>query len=89
MNNEKFDFSETTTENLIFCLSIINAYVVLSPHQFLTENGTVILNTLKDMLSDLGSQGVEKVLEIFEVSIIAAPQQGIEIIRSTLPKILQ
>ena len=78
-----------STENLSLCLSIIQAYVFLSPQEFLRENGTVIIETLRSILGDLRPEAVLMVMRLFEACLKASPQQATQVLKPLLPRIFE
>lgn len=82
-------FLDQSTENLRLCLYIIQAYVLLNPQDFFTYRGSVVIETLKALLSDLRADGRVMALRLFEICLRASPQQGAELIRPILLKIFE
>ncbi|KAK2588464.1 hypothetical protein KPH14_004450 [Odynerus spinipes] len=80
---------ESTTENLRLCLYILQAYVLLSPQEFLCQRGTVIIETLRSLLGDLRSEGIVIAMRLFETCLRASPEQGAELIKPLLIKIFE
>ncbi|XP_071559340.1 importin-11 isoform X2 [Temnothorax nylanderi] len=78
---------DQTTENLRLCLYIIQMYVLLSPQDFFTQRGSVVIESLKTLLSDLRSEGRVMMLRLFEICLRTSPQQGAELIKPVLLKI--
>lgn len=63
--------------------------MLLSPQDFFTQWGSVVVEILKDILSDLRSDGLVMAMKVFETCIRASPQQGTELIKPVLPKIFE
>ncbi|XP_012055952.1 PREDICTED: importin-11 [Atta cephalotes] len=80
---------DQSSENLRLCLYIIQMYVLLSPQDFFTQRSTVIIESLKTLLSDLRSEGRVMVLKLFEICLRTSPQQGAELIKPVLLKIFE
>lgn len=80
---------DQSTENLRLCLYIIQVYVLLSPQDFFTQRGSVVIESLKTLLSDLRSEGRAMVLRLFEICLRTSPQQGAELIKPVLLKIFE
>ncbi|XP_071559337.1 importin-11 isoform X1 [Temnothorax nylanderi] len=80
---------DQTTENLRLCLYIIQMYVLLSPQDFFTQRGSVVIESLKTLLSDLRSEGRVMMLRLFEICLRTSPQQGAELIKPVLLKIFE
>ena len=78
-----------TSENLGLCLYIIQAYVYLSPQEFLRENGTATVETLRSILGDLRSEGVLMVMRLLEAFLKASPQYAPQVIKPLLPRIFK
>jgi len=64
-------------------------YVLLSPQDFFTQRGSVVIESLKSLFSDLRSEGRVMVLRLFELCLRASPQQGAELIKPVLLKIFE
>ncbi|EFN85422.1 Importin-11 [Harpegnathos saltator] len=80
---------DQSADNLRLCLYIIQAYVLLSPQDFFTQWGSVVIEILKELLSDLRSDGLVMAMKVFETCLRASPQQGTELIKPVLPKIFE
>ncbi|XP_033230848.1 importin-11 isoform X2 [Belonocnema kinseyi] len=80
---------EMSSENMSLCLYIIQAYVFLSPQEFLRENGTVIIDTLRSILGDLRPEEVLMVMRLFEACLKASPQQATQVLKPLLPRIFE
>ncbi|XP_020288528.1 importin-11 isoform X2 [Pseudomyrmex gracilis] len=80
---------DQSTENLRTCLYIIQAYVLLSPQDFFTQRGSVVIETLRSLLCDLRSEGRVMALGLFESCLKVSPQQGAMLIKPSLPKIFE
>ncbi|XP_011635058.1 importin-11 [Pogonomyrmex barbatus] len=80
---------DQSSENLRLCLYIIQVYVLLSPQDFFTQRGSVVIESLKTLLSDLRSEGRVMVLKLFEICLRTSPQQGAELIKPVLLKIFE
>ncbi|KAG7205080.1 hypothetical protein KM043_005455 [Ampulex compressa] len=80
---------EQSMENLGLCLYIVEAYVLLSPQEFLSQRGTTVIETLKTIMGDLRSEGIVMAMRLFETCLIASPQQGAELIKPLLGNIFE
>ncbi|XP_043499006.1 importin-11 [Polistes fuscatus] len=80
---------ESSTESLRLCLYILQAYVLLSPQEFLCQRGMVIIETLRSLLGDLGWEGIVAAMRLFETCLKASPEQGAELIKPLLMKIFE
>ncbi|XP_076181543.1 importin beta11 isoform X2 [Ptiloglossa arizonensis] len=80
---------EQSTENLKLCLLIVQAYIILSPQEFLSQRGAVIIETLRSIMGDLRSDGLSMTLVVFETCMCASPQQGAELIKPVLINIFE
>ncbi|XP_014473322.1 PREDICTED: importin-11 [Dinoponera quadriceps] len=80
---------DQSADNLRLCLYITQAYVLLSPQDFFTQWGSVVVEILKDLLSDLRSDGLVMAMKVFETCLRASPQQGAELIKPVLLKIFE
>ncbi|KAF7386417.1 importin-11 isoform X1 [Vespula maculifrons] len=80
---------ESSTDNLRLCLYILQAYVLLSPQEFLCQRGTVIIETLRSLLGDLRCEGIVVAMRLFETCLRVSPEQGAELIRPLLMKIFE
>lgn len=82
-------FSEKSFEHLKLCLYIVQAYVILSPQEFLSQRGAIIIETLRSLLGDLNSEGVVMIMTVFELCLCASPRQGAELIKPVLITIFE
>ncbi|XP_012268880.2 importin-11 [Athalia rosae] len=80
---------ETSTENLRLCLYIVQAYVLLSPQEFLGERGAIVVATLGSILGDLRSEGIVMAMRLVETCLRALPHQGAQLIKPLLTKIFE
>ncbi|XP_025988131.1 importin-11 [Solenopsis invicta] len=80
---------DQSTENLRLCLYIIQVYVLLNPQDFFTQRGSVIIESLKTLFSDLRTDGRVMTLRLFEICLRASPQQGAELLKPILPRIFE
>ncbi|XP_015591574.1 importin-11 isoform X2 [Cephus cinctus] len=80
---------ESSTENLRLCMYIVQAYVLLSPQEFLGEWGTVVVDTLKSVLTDLRSEGIVMAMQLVETCLRALPHQGAPLIKPLLNRIFE
>ncbi|XP_029165906.1 importin-11 [Nylanderia fulva] len=80
---------DKSTENLRLCLYIIQAYVLLNPQDFFTYRGSMVIEPLRTLLSDLRTEGRVMALRLFELCLRASPQQGAELIKPILLKIFE
>lgn len=64
---------ELGSENLRTMIYILQAYILLSPHDFLTNRGQQIGKTLEDMVTDLLDEGVLMVLRLTELELKVGP----------------
>lgn len=71
------------------CMYIIQAYVLLSPQDFFTRGGSVVIETLNSLLGDLRADGKVMAMRLFETCLRASPQQGTELIRPLLLRIFE
>ncbi|XP_053971959.1 importin-11 [Hylaeus volcanicus] len=80
---------EKSTENFKLCLYIVQAYILLSPQEFLSQRGAVIIETLRSLMADLRSDELTITLTIFETCICASSRQGAELIKPVLVNIFE
>ncbi|KAL1117813.1 hypothetical protein AAG570_004128 [Ranatra chinensis] len=80
---------ENNSEHLRLCVYIIQAYVVLSPDEFLQVYGQAIVNLCADLLTDLLSEGVVMILSLLELFIKANPTLSVNLLKPLLPKIFE
>ena len=80
---------EKSFEHLKLCLYIVQAYVILSPQEFLSQRGAIIIETLRSLLGDLNSEGVVMIMTVFELCLCASPRQGAELIKPVLITIFE
>lgn len=63
--------------------------MLLSPQDFFTQRGSIVIESLKTLLSDLRMEGRVMVLKLFEICLRTSPQQGAELIKPVLLKIFE
>lgn len=80
---------ETSSEKLRLCLYIVQAYVLLSPQEFLSDRGTVVVATLNSILGDLIPDGIVETMRLLETCLRALPHQGAQLIKPMLTKIFE
>lgn len=80
---------ETSSENLRVCLYIIKAYLLLNPQEFITRQGLSIVESLRSMLTDLGSEGIIMVMRTLELSLKVDPGNGVQFIKPFLVGIFE
>lgn len=80
---------ETSAENLRVCLYIIQAYLLLSPQEFLTGQGLSVVESLRSMLTDLGAEGIIMVMRTLELSLKVNPTHGVQFIKPFLVGIFE
>jgi hypothetical protein len=68
---------------------IIQAYVLLSPEEFLCEKGSTVIESFKSIIGDLRSEGIIIVMQLLELCLIASPQNGPLFIKPLLLKIFE
>ncbi|KAJ1522166.1 hypothetical protein ONE63_002476 [Megalurothrips usitatus] len=79
---------ESSTENLRICLTITQAYVLLSPECFLKVYGENILKSCQYMLTDLRPDGIVIIMRFFELCLRAAPQLACELLKPLIPQVM-
>ncbi|KAG8035764.1 hypothetical protein G9C98_001420 [Cotesia typhae] len=70
-------------------INIIQAYILLSPQNFVGELGSRIIKGIKSIMSDLRSQDALPVMELLETILRVAPEQGAQLIKPILTKIFK
>ncbi|CAK9800995.1 IPO11, partial [Anthophora plagiata] len=80
---------EQSIENLKLYLYIVQAYIILSPQEFLSQRGAVIIETLRSLLGDLNTDGTVMTMTVFELCLCASPRQGAELIKPVLITIFE
>ncbi|KAK9304709.1 hypothetical protein QLX08_004111 [Tetragonisca angustula] len=83
------DVLEKSFEHLKLCLFIVQAYIILSPQEFLSQRGAIIIETLRSLLGDLNSEGAAMAMTVFELCLCASPRQGVELIKPVLITIFE
>ena len=68
---------------------IVQAYIILSPQEFLSQRGAIIIETLRSLLGDLNSEGAAMAMTVFELCLCASPRQGVELIKPVLITIFE
>ncbi|XP_026671857.1 importin-11 isoform X1 [Ceratina calcarata] len=80
---------EKSYEYLKLSLYIVEAYIILSPQEFISQRGTVIVETLMSLLGDLGADGTVMIMTVFQLFLRASPRQGAELIKPALINIFE
>ncbi|CAL7948181.1 unnamed protein product [Xylocopa violacea] len=75
---------EQSFEYFKLCLYIVQAYIILSPQEFLSQRGAIIIETLRSLLGDVNSEGIVMIMTVFELCLCASPRQGAELIKPVL-----
>ncbi|KAL5005534.1 hypothetical protein ScPMuIL_018990 [Solemya velum] len=80
---------ELGTENLRVCLKIIEAYLILGPQEFMHQYSDVLVGSLSSLLTDLRTEGVVLILRVIELVFKTFPNEGPQVFRPLLPKLLK
>ncbi|XP_046626086.1 importin-11 [Neodiprion virginianus] len=80
---------ERSAENLRLCLYIVQAYILLSPQEFLGDRGAVVVATLGSIIGDLRSEGIVMAMRLVETCLRALSHQGAQLIKPLLTKIFE
>jgi hypothetical protein len=81
---------EFTSENLRTCFYIIQAYILLSPEEFLRTYGSIVIASCTDMLSDMRSEGIVMIMRMVEMCLRALPgSSGAELVQPMLARIIE
>ncbi|KAL0270682.1 UNVERIFIED_CONTAM: hypothetical protein PYX00_008008 [Menopon gallinae] len=79
---------EFTQEYIPSCSCIIQAYILLSPQQFLAEYGESVVASCLNLLTDVNDDGMDAIMQIIETAIRANASLAISLSMPILPKIL-
>ena len=80
---------ESSSDNLKLCLYIIQAYLLLSPQEFLCDRGLIVIDTLESILGDLRSEGITMTMRMFDLCLKVSPQHGIQFVKPVLIRIFE
>ncbi|XP_058062595.1 importin-11 [Anopheles bellator] len=80
---------QQSSSNMHMCLSIVQAYVFLSPETFLPRYGQEIVKVCQYLLTDLRTEGVVLINRFFLTLLHAAPTYAIELLRSYLVEVFR
>ncbi|XP_034939716.1 importin-11 [Chelonus insularis] len=70
-------------------ICIIQAYVLLNPQEILGDLGIRIIASLKSVMSDLRSQDLVLVIELFILILKVSPDVGVQLIKPALGRFLK
>ncbi|KAK9506660.1 hypothetical protein O3M35_008554 [Rhynocoris fuscipes] len=80
---------EGNSEHLRCCLSIINAYLLLAPTEFIQIYGETVIHSCADILTDLQSEGVLMIMRLLELFLKVNPITSSNLLKPLLPKIFE
>ncbi|XP_061134737.1 importin-11 isoform X1 [Syngnathus typhle] len=80
---------ELSTENLRTCFQIVNAYLYLSPTEFLQNYAESLCQSFCDLLKDITNEGQVQVLKVVEIALKVSPILGAHMFQSLLPAVLR
>nr|XP_022334186.1 importin-11-like [Crassostrea virginica] len=80
---------ETGTENLRVCLKIIEAYLLLCPHQFMHNFCNSLASSLHGIISDIREEGQILILRVVELALKLFPKEGPDIFLNMIIFILK
>ncbi|XP_037114580.1 importin-11 [Syngnathus acus] len=80
---------ELSTENLRTCYQIVNAYLYLSPTEFLQNYAESLCQSFCDLLKDITNEGQVQVLKVVEIALKVSPILGAHMFQSLLPAVLR
>ncbi|KAG8187533.1 hypothetical protein JTE90_008420 [Oedothorax gibbosus] len=72
-------------ENLPICLQITEAYIILSPENFLKRYGQTLVQTFLSTLPDMKSDAINMVLKVVDTAFIVFPEDGPVLFQPILP----
>lgn len=70
-------------------LNVIQAYVLLSPREFIGEWGIPIVKGIKSILMDLRVHEVAPVIALLELILKVASERGAQLIKTLLGRIFE
>ncbi|XP_061527907.1 importin-11 isoform X3 [Phycodurus eques] len=80
---------ELSSENLRTCFQIVNAYLYLSPTEFLQNYADSLCQSFCDLLKDITNEGQVQVLKVVEIALKVSPILGAHMFQPLLPPVLR
>ncbi|XP_061623800.1 importin-11 [Phyllopteryx taeniolatus] len=80
---------ELSSENLRTCFQIVNAYLYLSPTEFLQNYADSLCQSFCDLLKDITNEGQVQVLKVVEIALKVSPILGAHMFQPLLPAVLR
>ncbi|CAH1407271.1 unnamed protein product [Nezara viridula] len=78
---------EGNTEHLRLCMSIISAYVLLSPDDIIEVYGQTLINLFADMLTDMRTEGILLIMRVLELFMKVNSSKSSLLLKPLLPDI--
>ncbi|ESO88153.1 hypothetical protein LOTGIDRAFT_219538 [Lottia gigantea] len=79
-----FLFAELGTENLRICLKVIEAYILLGPHEFMQAYSGVLVPSFSSLMTDIRAEGLVMILRVIEVVFKTFPTEGPQVFQPIL-----
>ncbi|XP_077601089.1 importin-11-like [Stigmatopora nigra] len=79
---------ELSSENLRTCFQIVNAYLYLSPTEFLQNYAESLCKSFCSLLKDITNEGQVQVLKVVEIALKVSPIVGAHIFQPLLQGVL-
>ncbi|XP_057689047.1 importin-11 [Corythoichthys intestinalis] len=79
---------ELSSENLRTCFQIVNAYLYLSPTEFLQNYAESLCKSFCDLLKDITNEGQVQVLKVVEIALKVSPIIGAHMFQPLLQGVL-
>ncbi|XP_050400869.1 importin-11 [Patella vulgata] len=80
---------ELGTENLRICLKVIEAYVLLGPHEFMQAYSAVLVPSFSSLMTDIRAEGLVMILRVIEVVFKTFPTEGPQVFQPILKGIVR
>ncbi|XP_061756417.1 importin-11 isoform X1 [Nerophis ophidion] len=80
---------ELSLENLRTCFQIVNAYLFLSPTEFLQNFAESLCQSFCVLLKDITNEGQVQVLKVVEIALKVSPILGAHMFQPLLPAVLR
>uniref|UniRef100_A0A3Q2ZDI5 Importin-11 n=1 Tax=Hippocampus comes TaxID=109280 RepID=A0A3Q2ZDI5_HIPCM len=80
---------ELSSENLRTCFQIVNAYLYLSPTEFLQNYAESLCQSFCELLKDITNEGQVQVLKVVEIALKVSPILGAHMFQPLLPAVLR
>ena len=80
---------ELSSENLRTMIYIVQAYIVLAPHEFVAASGDIVCRPLNEQYGDLQDEGVLMILRLVDLTLKIGPPQSSRICQQLILRSLR